>query len=310
VTDETYREHVSLGYLFEHNKVDFDVEADYVGSPPGGGVYGDWPDTVPDLAVLADGYGVYLDEDGLVDDLGEQRITERFDLDDADVIARWHSEGTFLIGEFNMLLEPTQPAASERLQELFGIDAPGWVVHYFDDLAEVPLSVQRFGGFEEWPYEGPGIVFLSGLAGDVDPVPTLLVLTDDEHLMDAMPHITGMAPNRDIEETAEFIAWFEVVEAAPTTTVDAWFDIDVNEAGSALLTDHGIPTRWPAMVHTADTLYVAADGLDLEAFLPFATAVGGPRVVEMLPASREDVFFRKIYAPALQWAIDQAETPG
>ncbi len=67
-----------LQQLLAHHHVEFE-QSDYVGSEPGGTApHGTWPSERPDLIVLADVYGVYLDETGMASDYGSTLATEPF----------------------------------------------------------------------------------------------------------------------------------------------------------------------------------------------------------------------------------------
>ncbi|MDH3308196.1 MAG: hypothetical protein OEO77_11840 [Acidimicrobiia bacterium] len=304
VPDDRFVEHASLAYLFDHEKIALDVRYDYVGAAPGGAPYGQWPDSPPDLLILADGYGVYADEFGRVSDVGRTRITERLEIVDAERVLAWIEAGTFVVGEFNIFEDPTVVAASEILQQPFGVDPVGWTGRYFEDLANVPGGLRVLTG-EQWEYEGPGILLVSGPAGDRS-LPAGAIVLSGADLDEPVPRVVGTAPNRWATVHVPFYAWFEVTEAMPGTEVDAVFEIEVSESGAALLQAAGVPSRFPALVHNDSTLYFAGDGLEVVADFPFHRMVGGPRLIEWARGLPEERLFRKLYLPALSWAIAQA----
>lgn len=88
--------------VLEYEKVPFDTEDSFVGAAPGGAPRGAWPATVPELAMLVDAYGVYVDDAGKVSDQGANRITDAFGQDDANTVVRWAASGAVVYGEFNI----------------------------------------------------------------------------------------------------------------------------------------------------------------------------------------------------------------
>lgn len=302
VPDASYLEHASLGLVFEHEKVPFETEDSFIGVAPGGAPRGAWPVTAPDLAMLVDAYGVYVDDAGKVSDQGANRITDAFGEDDADTVMQWVASGTVVYGEFNVLGEPTASPASQRLEHLFGVERTGWAGRPFADLAIVPDSLIALAG-GTWNYSGRGIVLLKpGPDGA-----SVVVLTSDE-MTDPLPVVEGVLPGSGRSTTARVDGWFEIITTSPGAEVDMHISLPVNDSGRILLDQYGIPAEWPFLVRTEQSLYLAADASENSVEFPLRKMAGSPVFLRLLPQSPETEFFYRVYLPVMQWLIDMTES--
>ncbi len=300
VPDATYLEHASLGLVLEYEKVPFDTEESFIGAAPGGEPHGAWPTEAPDLVMLVDAYGVYLDDGGTVSDEGTTRITDALDAQDAAMLAGWAATGTIIYGEFNILGEPTASPASEQLETILGVERTGWAGRPFDDLAAVPTRLIELAG-GTWDHTGEGIVLLApGPDGA-----TVVVLGSDE-LDDSLPIVHGLLPGSGRSAEARLDGWFEVIVAAPGTEIDMQMKLPVTDAGRALLLHHGIPMEWPFLVRNEKSLYVAADASENSVDFPLRRMTGSPALMRFLPQSPETEFFYRVYLPVMQWLVDTA----
>jgi hypothetical protein len=302
VPDASYLEHASLGLVLEYEKVPFAKEDSFIGAGPGGAPHGAWPTTAPDLIMLVDAYGVYVDEGGEVSDQGTNRLTDALGEEDVETVLDWAASGTMVFGEFNILGEPTESPASQRLQELFGVERTGWAGRPFDDLAAVPERLIALAG-GTWDYTGGGIVLLApGPEGAA-----VVVLTADE-LADPLPVVEGTLPGSGRSAAARLDGWFEIIDAAPGTEVDMLMRLPVNESGRALLSQAGIPTEWPFLVRTEKSLYLAADASENSVEFPLRRMTGSPALMRVLPQSPETEFFYRVYMPVVRWLVDNANS--
>ncbi len=300
VPDASYLEHASLGLVLEYEKIPFDTEKSFIGAAPGGAPHGVWPTKAPDLVMLVDAYGVYVDDEGKVSDEGTTRITDALDSQDTDMVAGWVASGTMAYGEFNILGEPTASTASQQLEALFGIKRTGWAGRPFDDLSAVPLRLIELAG-GAWDYTGEGIVLLApGPAGA-----TVVVLNSDE-LTDSLPVVHGILPGSGRSTEARLDGWFEVIAAAPGTEVDMMMKLPVTDSGHALLLQNGIPTEWPFLVRNEKSLYLAADASENSVEFPLRRMTGSPALMRFLPQFPETEFFYRVYLPVMQWLVDTA----
>jgi len=302
VPDASYLEHASLGLVLEYEKVPFATEDSFIGAAPGGAPHGAWPTEVPDLVMLVDAYGVYVDDAGDVSDQGINRITDAFGDQDADVVIGWAGSGAVVYGEFNILGEPTASPASQRLAGLFGVERTGWAGRPFDDLAAVPERLIALAG-GTWEYTGRGIVLLA-------PAPqgtSVVVLTSNE-LTGLLPVVEGTLPGSGRSTEARVDGWFEVIAASPGTEVDMRMRLPVTETGRALLHQSGIPVEWPFLVRHEKSLYLAADASENSVDFPLRRMTGSPALMRVLPQSPETEFFYRVYLPVMQWLVELAES--
>lgn len=302
VPDGSYLEHASLGLVLEYEKVPFATEDSFIGAAPGGAPHGAWPIEEPDLVMLVDAYGVYVDDAGEVSDQGTNRITDAFGEDDADTVTEWAASGAVVYGEFNVLGEPTASTASQRLEELFGVARTRWAGRPFEDLAAVPERLIALAG-GTWDFTGRGIVLLApGLGGA-----SVVVLTSDE-LTGSLPVVYGVLPGSGRSTEARLDGWFEIIAAAPGAEVDMQMRLPVTEAGRALLSESGIPTEWPFLVRHEKSLYLAADASENSVDFPLRRMSGSAALMRVLPQSPEAEFFYRVYVPVMQWLVDTAES--
>ncbi len=302
VVDGGYPEHAVLDKVLHHERVDFELGVDHVGAAPGGAAFGVWPTEQPELVILADGYGVYQNDDQQVDDFGRTLVSPTLSSDQAADVERWIANGVPAYGEFAFAPEPTPIEASEKFQRAFGFDSTGWLGHSQEDLALVSPNIAELGP-SPWPYEGPGLIFVTTRAGDVDPEQQLVVLTASDLTSNLPVFIGGPAGSRG--DRAPFASWFELVD--PTSaTVEAWLDLPVNKSGAAILAAAGIPTRWPGVLTTPTTVYVAGDGLDDNTGFAFRSFLGGDWLSYRLDDSPDERFFHQVLRPALSRTVDLA----
>ena len=302
VPDGSYLEHASLGLVLEYEKVPFATEDSFIGAAPGGAPHGVWPTEAPDLVMLVDAYGVYVDDAGKVSDEGTNRITDAFEEEDADTVIEWAAGGAVVYGEFNVLGEPTASPASQRLEELFGVARTRWAGRPFEDLASVPDRLVAMAG-GTWDFSGSGIVLLApGPAGA-----RVVVLTSHE-LNGSLPVVHGELPGSGRSTEARVDGWFEIITVAPGAEVDLQMRLPVTEAGRALLSESGIPTEWPFLVRQEKSLYLAADASENSVEFPLRKMTGSAVLMRLLPQAPEAEFFYRVYVPVMQWLVDTAES--
>ncbi|NIA24795.1 MAG: hypothetical protein GWP04_04435 [Gammaproteobacteria bacterium] len=290
VLDDSYREHQALGLVLHSLKVPFSVSEGYIGSAPGGSPIGQWPSMRPDLVMLVDAYGVYVNDDGAVDPQGHQRVSGRLETSDVERIFGWHEQGTWLYGETQILGDPTPVEARERLETLFSVESSGWSGRWFDDLSTVPESL-RTG---DWDYAGSGIVMVS--KND------RFVLSGAE-LTGNFPRVTGQTPQgQDFD--VPFGNWFEIVEAKGT--VDAWLEFPVTSSGAVALEHRGLPTSAPMIIRGERTIYIAGDVSEAAVSFPLRSVAGSAAVVRWLPQTVDSAFFYRAYIPVVTWLVGAA----
>ena len=299
------RQHRAVDLALTYFKVPFDANDDYVGSAPGGAPQGVWPNTAPDLALLVDTYGVYVDAEGNLDEDGTVRVSGTFLLAAARDLVEWAEEGTVIMGEFNILHEPTPPDVSETLQALFGIDATGWTGRAYDQLQDVSEPIRSLHD-GPWTFEGPGIVLVSASVGDRVQQPAVVVLRD-EHLERHAPLITGTPVGGGRHVAISYGFWFSLIQAQADAETTMWIELPVNEQGKAMLDAAGVPVRTPFVVRTAQTAYLAGNVAATSASFPTRRISGSLPVLQWLPNTRDTDVFYELYAPLMADLLEQVE---
>jgi hypothetical protein len=84
--------------------------------------------------------------------------------------------------------------------------------------------------------------------------------------------------------------------------------VPVNELGRALLDQHEIPSEWPFLVRTGESLYLAADASENSVAFPLRRMAGSPSLMRFLPQSPQTEFFYRVYLPVMQWLIGVTES--
>lgn len=300
------KQHRSVDLATTYLKIPFDPDVDYVGSEPGGFPYGNWPTEQPELLVLADAYGVYVNEHGEVDENGTVRISPTFSMAAAMDVASWHDKGAVVMGEFNILHEPTAPDVSETLQEIFSINATGWTGRAFVDLQEASERLQNLHP-REWDYTGPGILLVGANAGD-ETRPAEVVVLLPEHLSGLRPGISGQVFGEGQVIDLEYSSWFALIESDSGTDIDMWLELPVNNLGKDILKEYGIPERTPFIVRAQNSVYVAGNVSTTAVGFPTRRIDGALEVLQALPLSAEADLFYLVYLPLFERLVHEAES--
>lgn len=299
------RQHNAVGLMMKYLKVPFEADADYVGSLAGGLPFGVWPDEAPDLVLLVDAYGVYVNEQADVDPNGTIRITPSFPRNHAIDIVDWASQGTVVMGEFNMMHEPTDPGTSEVLQGLFGVDATGWTGRAFENLQDVSPRLQEIYG-QPWGFTGPGLVLIGASVGDHRQDGVVLVLGPDE-LTSLNPEISGESLLGSDATNILYDSWFALIQAQSGADTVLWIDLPVNDRGAAILDEWGIAKRSPFLVWNDNTVYAAGNLASTPAAFPARRISGALAVLERLPFDDNVALFYRVYAPVVARLVEMAD---
>jgi len=298
VADTEYREHRAIHWFLKHWRFS-DLQGnflhharDYLGYHPDS----DRRELLDDkdlegktLLYLADAYGIYDYEKGLVD--YEKRLP--YELQEIDlifggmtsseiaVVNRFASQsGNYLVGEHNVFGYPTylDNAASRELQNIFGVQYQGWLVRYYESLDEmafwVKLLYEKIYG-KSFALTGPGLVVVredssrAGWYGD-------LVIIEQQDLTLQYPVIHGSEHPllHGAARRVPYLYWMEFLYVQPDSHVLAYYELPVNAEAEKRLRNRGLPTKIPAVVLTgkpgeAKRIYFAGDFADqLPPFLP------------------------------------------
>lgn len=286
-----YREHAALFWVLNHARVKppgrgevWKVARDYVGYYPErkattGKAFG--VELAPehltdvDLLILADTYGVYVDDytaRGWNDETHLDYSEEIFggiEMSEVEAVESFVKRGGSLIAEFNTFASPTEEGPRQRMETLLGVEWTEWAGRYFEDLAEendVPVwarrhYVQHYG--LAWDFEGPGYL----LAHEDS---RIIVLPMEQDVEERGLRIVDRADDpwmEGVKDDVPFHYWFDIVEAQPGTDVLATFELGVTARGLKKLEAFGLSPRFPAVVRSSQRpirVYFCGDFADNE----------------------------------------------
>jgi hypothetical protein len=330
------REHAGVIWVLEHAKVTDPSTgepytlADFVGpiapTPASGAVPArEVPraDGRTDLVYVTDTYGLYRDRglaDTTVGDPADLRYGGLSEEEIDRLVAGVAPGGTF-IAEFNTVAGPTPRPARDRLESYLGFRWSGWAARHFAELGagagrsdDVPAWVprqwlERTG--RDWPYEGSGWVFANAdgrlfvLAENVD-----ITIAGTEVRFD-----TAAASRYGTSSATAYDYWFDIVEPAEGSTVEATYHLDVTASGARRLANAGLSADFPAVVRSGHPdgvvgYYFAGDWADQTTEGGFGlgpVAADGVSVLQRLTrrAARDEqqAFFWRVYQPLLDTIV-------
>jgi hypothetical protein len=289
-----YREHAAFTWLLHALKVlapsgrYYEEGRDYLGYDPihhQGRAIGAADLEHADAVFIADTYGVYQ---GDYKRPGEVAALERspkiyggFEADEARAIDAFARRGGLTLAEFNALASPTEAGPRATLEALLGMRWTHWVARYWDNLGndeEVPQwlrrdYLRRYG--KELEHSGSALVFVRE-DEDIVVLRPGIDLKPDVLLMERTAAGDPSWPAR-----ARYVYWLDVVEAT-TGTIVYDYEVAATDAGARQLAEHGLPLRFPAVVHGVESSwYFAGDMIDT------ATEMGDPERAGLLRWRRE-----------------------
>ena len=205
-----------------------------------------------DLVYFTDTYGIYNNE-WYKDENGRHGILYG-GLSDKDVefLSLMKAKNKLILSEFNTIGSPTRFENRARFEELFAIKWTGWTARYFDNLdievnKEIPIWLidnYKKSHQGKWPFKRSGIVFVNDKS-------QVVILEDNTHLTDPMPHILSnlyARENLGVPEKIKYPFWFDIILSQPTINQTvASFKISANQKGLAELKKYKIPSEFPAV---------------------------------------------------------------
>ncbi len=207
-----------------------------------------------DMAYFTDTYGIYNNEWFQKTNVNERSGMLYGGLSDKDVefLELMKKNKKLIITEFNTIGSPTQSRNRVLFEELFALKWTGWTARYFDNLdldvnKELPqwlINNYKKSHNNIWPFKKSGIAFVN----DQEQV---VILEEDTHLRDAMPHIESnqfAQEHYGLPKSIKYSFWFDVMQ--PDTKVNdviSTFKISANKDGIKELVKNGIPISFPAI---------------------------------------------------------------
>ncbi len=344
VPEPDFREHRAIFWVAEHLRFTdaeggfYRTDRDYLGYHP----HSERKEILKandlrgiELLYLADTYGIYDYEEGLVE--YEERLPFEhqdidliyggFDRQEVTAITDYASEeGRIIIGEHNIFGYPTylEAEAAVDLQDLFAVNYEGWLARYYADLNETAywmkeLYTRIYG--REWDLQGAGMVFVredvTGLGWYTD-----LVIIGQDQFNAPWPVVTS-TDHRLLDGAAlqaPYLYWVELLNVNVNDEdieILAYYELPVGEDARSALRTRGLPERFPAMIrHTppgkAERIYFAGDFADqLPALLPpwLTGSAALQRFFSYLPGLPVEYrFYFQWYKPVLGNILSNTET--
>jgi len=219
-----------------------------------------------------------------------------------------------VVAEFIFLAPPTQPAQRERAEELLGVEWQGWTGRFFHTLdltrgdnlipGWLPALYEKNYG-KPWNFKNSGIILVS--SEDV-----LLVLEQGNQLTEkSQPLIRTEKKFRKIFGMSDKIGypgWFDITfPTSSTAEVISWYELNLTEDGKNLLTENGLPEKFPAVISTSGSkrvIYFAGDFGHTPITRRFVTFKGA-KFFELFLADLNDptdrsAFFLAYYLPVMR----------
>ncbi|WP_172197913.1 hypothetical protein [Saccharibacillus qingshengii] len=350
VADDSYREHKGLFWVLNQQKYRTETGDKYLYDLD---YYGNYPEkngtrpqertlaemkAEPQLLYIADTYGLEEERSGEEAEAGEdvpanagggapQGQNGGLKTADVNVIEAAAARGTMIVAEFNSLAAPTEEAVRKRASAMLGMEWTGWTARYFPDLSAgvevpdwVPGRYREVTG-REWTYTGAGFLFVEE-DGD------LFVMREGEETEGgARISFTDAGRGRlGLNADNRYNYWFDIVTASSGSEVLAEYDLQLTGNGRALLAEHGIRERFPAIVRreapgTADSAspdsaapgqvsyYFAGDYADHDEYPFWRRYAGWPTFKSWFtfdPPGSEDAFYWDVYVPLMNKVLEEA----
>ncbi|WP_461629841.1 hypothetical protein [Labilibaculum euxinus] len=222
-----------------------------------------------DLAFFADTYGIYNSNWKDHPDYGKDTISLFYGgLQPAEfnLIREMKRKGKTIIAEFNFIAAPTSELVRNQTEQLLGLKWSGWVGKYYHTLdtvldPEIPHwlpDLYKKNYKKEYDFKNAGIVL-------VDNKERIVILDAKKHLNRHFPILESELSTQlqyNVPESIYYPFWFDINSTDSRNHVLAWFNLDVNEEGKALLDQFNLPKKFPAILeHDQDYrfIYFACD---------------------------------------------------
>ena len=266
-----------------------------------------------DLIYYADMYGVYFNEwyESPVTAASASKIIGGINNNDYWLLKNLYDAHKTIIFEDIFFTEPTEPLVRYRTEEIVKVHPTGWSLKYFAKLdtadKEIPhwvVSMFKKMNDGKWPFKSSGIVFINTNK-------QVVVLEDKKHLDFPIPMLETapeVADKYKVAQSVPFYNWIEIVTAAPSYHELSSFVIKDNSAGENVLSLHGIPSKFPAVLQndSAKMYYIAGDfSNQIMAFNTFRLNGFAALKARSLFHSDKNAFLWTYYVPFLTEVFDE-----
>ncbi|WP_051416493.1 hypothetical protein [Asinibacterium sp. OR53] len=273
VLSKSVQEHISLNWVLKQEKF---TKGDNQLYEPGRDYYGFFPQengkyrlkgleqftpaqldqlsAEASVAYITDAYGIYRNEWYKKGDDKERSGIIYGGMSEQDLyfLRKMRERHKLIITEFNCMGSPTAHPVRASFEKLFGIRWTGWVGRYFDSFdttinKELPgwlVKSYRQQHEGQWPFTKGGIAFVHSNE-------KVVILENETELDNKLPHIYASVEGRNyfgLPERIKYPFWFDVIDIDTSFNhAIAYFRIDANNRGKAILDHYGIPLSFPAV---------------------------------------------------------------
>jgi hypothetical protein len=272
------------------------------------------------VAYFADSYGIFSDIWPMEDagNFPAQMIYGGLNTSDFYFLRQMIRNKNLVIAELLFTSEVTRANHKKDVEELLGLQWMGWTGKFFPEFDNseyqsmppwvISLYEQQYG--KKWDFKNMGVVL-------VHEDQTIVVLEYPRHLKKPVPNIKSTKPVRDHYKTDDNIpypGWFEITYSAnDEAQMLAWFDLNPTNEGLAILQEHQIPVRFPALIRDMERnlIYMTAD-FSISPVSRRLVRMKGSRYVELLVADLNNVsdkkaFFFGFYLPFMTQVLKEQQ---
>nr|HAD53523.1 hypothetical protein [Algoriphagus sp.] len=203
---------------------------------------------------------------------------------DIDLLTLAKENEKTIVAEYNTMASPTLRSIRSQFERLMGLKWTGWIGRYFDELdvnknGDLPqwlISNYRKQNDNQWPFVGPGLVFVNEL-GEIE------IFVANEDFTNTTPLIRTQKVNKhgfSLPEVVPYPDWFDIVLIERDYQVVSYFDIGATNQGLERLREMGLPRFFPATVFKpngkGEIYYMSGDFSDMQGDLGAASFKGLP----------------------------------
>lgn len=277
---------------------------------------------VYNLAYFADTYGVLGNEWYSHRDINDNSESIYGGLTEKDLLLmkKMKSKNKPVIAEFNTIGYPTPIDIRHEFEKMWGIEWTGWMARYIASLdtinnPDLPGWIVRAYKKEHngiWNFKKEGMLF-------VNETGNVLVLEKGKELNDAVPKIYTDKVNQDAFDVPAVMIypyWIDImVNKNDTNSIISKYVLSTLPQGEAILSAHGIPKIFPAIIHRNTDFkfyYFCGDFADNPTKFRFAK-LRGISTLKFLMYNAVDVtdrnrFFWDFYLPMMQRILMKSYT--
>ncbi len=212
-----------------------------------------------DILYLADAYGVYTHDYQVDLDKPNRLLYGGINNSDLAVLKEFRAQNKLILSEFSLFAPPTQRGIRDSLQSILGLEWAGWTGRYFlsldstahGDLPDWVISLYHDNYGPEWPFFDSGIVLVR--------LDEIVILEYGTHLLQEAPIIETQSTymqEYELPSSIQYPYWFDIVSSPERDNqIISIFHLEVNQRGDSLLTAHGIPKMFPAVLKESSGRY-------------------------------------------------------